>query len=91
METKAKHLVIRNPNFENRIGCWNTVMLTACGLTLPPVPVSLYGTELDVKRNVTLRVDMATCIGCLLWADRNPTLLFTGESGHLVSASFKEG
>ncbi len=71
----AKHLVVRNPEFDNRIGCHNTVMLSACGKLL----------QADEPRDVTLRVDMATCIDCMLWADRNPEKLIDRE-GRLCSA-----
>ena len=86
-----KHLVIRNPDlyypdsrpwvqpnpkFQGRIGAWNTIMLTACGLLLQP----------DEPREVTLRINMVTCPNCKLWADCNRDKLVDDGEGQLVTA-----
>lgn len=79
----VRHLVIRNPNFNNRIGCWNTIMLTACGQLLPPA--DLDRPELD-KRLVTLRLDMVTCEICLAWARIHSEAFVDDGQGHRVTA-----
>lgn len=78
-----KHLVVRNrdlthpdPKFPGRIGCWGTVMLTACGQSLQP----------DEPRDVTLRTDMVTCPNCKFWAECNRDKLVDDGEGHLVTA-----
>jgi hypothetical protein len=53
------HLVIRNAALNGRIGCRNTIMLTACGQTLQP----------DTPRKVTLMVHLANCEKCLEWRE----------------------
>ena len=82
-----KHLVIRNPNLTypdrpqvqphpaGRIGCWNTVMLTACGELLQP----------EEPRDVTLRSDMVTCPNCKLWMTCNQDKMKDDGHGHLVT------
>jgi hypothetical protein len=77
-----KHLAVRNPDLPHpdhtrgRIGAWNTVILTACGLLTQP----------DKARDVTCRLDMVTCPRCMLWALSNRDKLEDDDQGHLVTA-----
>lgn len=75
------HLCVRNHALRDkegrpRIGCWNTVLLTACGLTL----------GLEADRHVTLRVDMTTCDACLRWAMAHDEALKEDDHGRKVTA-----
>jgi hypothetical protein len=70
-----KHLAVRNPALDNRIGCWNTVILTACKVLTQP----------GEARNLTARLDMVTCSKCLAWAKRNPDKLRGDGAGHKVT------
>jgi hypothetical protein len=77
-----RHLVIRNPDLpggtdpRGRIGCWNTVMLTACKRLLAP----------EDERVVTLRLDLVTCAACLAWTKKNRESLEDDGAGHLVTS-----
>jgi len=83
-----KHLAIRNPdlkfpadhpnpNPKGRMGCWNTVILTACGILSEP-PHGKYG--------LTGRLDMVECARCLTWAKKNPNAIENDGHGHMVTA-----
>jgi hypothetical protein len=87
LKSSCNHLAIRNPNLpfphdspwsnpNGRIGCWNTVILTACGILTQP----------DAPRYVTCRLDLVTCQNCRLWAENNKNMLEDDGLGHLVTA-----
>lgn len=85
------HLVVPNPRLRDekgraRIGCWNTVMLTACGQFLEPQrDEHVYAAPRLDDRHVTVRLDLATCPGCLAWAADNTDLLRDDGHGHQVT------
>lgn len=92
------HLVVPNPNLRDaegraRVGCWNTVMLTACGQLLPPSLEGLNtlqrqhveGMEPGPCRHVTLRVDMTTCPTCRAMVDKGAVPLKDDGHGNMVT------
>lgn len=76
-----KHLAVRNPRLPHpkfpggRIGCWNTVILTACGLLTQP----------GEPRSVTCRLDMVTCTRCQEWAEGHRSQFRVDAENHVVS------